>query len=1026
MWSRRKILVTVVTGITLWPVCAAEDGCYTAGGVAGIVIATIIVTLIFGGLTAAVARYLWKHRTAPYKGGEKVTLPDTCLPEKQPIGPKTDYAFDNPYFKDDDGGDQGATPDAAEKGEAGFASDRGDNDNTQNSKNNSGSKLKKHKPFANIPFYSVFGQGYKKTKSMDDTFISKQQSERISVPLRGHDFTGLGFNICGNMRDGIFIKDVLHRGPASESGKIKAGDRIISVTVSFGSIVYEDALTILSYASPYDVKLEIEEGGEKNVLLATSSPGKRLASASFRNGGQRLFHPLYRSQSIDDLTQIGKESFLLQSKSSGSTSSYKRSQSIQASAPKTRPHLKLSESAPDTQALDSSKRSRQSSTSSESSVSKKISTETLENSSCEEPERKEVPDNFKNDLVEDSLLKFVSIPLVSGGKDTVDSTGLKTLVQENIQKQAFSDVFEDIKLIGETSSVQQRNLEESVLDLQMPKAPPRKQNTPAKRKAPSPPKLQSNRTATEISAVVHQVDEAMEYHISTSPTPSSKFQTRICTGSIEQSGIETKTSQDVEVLTSEILHKENLEKTENSTSVSGGSLDSSGERSEPPSPKRKASSLGDLTKLNENRNRNVSSTILERAVSLDLQQQQSVPESNLERQKKILKPPAFNPEDTSEEDFENVTSQEMSTKSWEISDPWGKLPVSLVDNSDCDVITSEGTSVLSQSNKALDSSSITNGHHPTLDEIGNTLDDTSAACSKIKGDISQLVLSLSASIPSTHSESEYQNTSTPARKTVEFGNFFEGNSPIESSEKGKEEEERKSSLEEKVKHASGGNDSNVSEKTSNFGRNTHALSVPVSLSIPIIPPVIHHYEKLSISPSSNSQGQKDILDSSRQDSEEKDIPPSLYKPVFLTKQLKTTNTVLTMSLSPGTEPVTAKNAEEIQESWSNKEKVSGLTPSSSVNGDETELSSIGQYRTAVEFPTVSDNTVFITSKLCNTSSSLSSDSASKYSSPEITETSIHGKDFSHAKKGSSASTGEDLPRLKSGSNSPPPQLETPQ
>lgn len=46
----------------------------------------------------------------------------------------------------------------------------------------------------------------------------------MSVPLRGHDFTGLGFNITGNMRDGIFVKDVLHRGPASESGQVKTGN----------------------------------------------------------------------------------------------------------------------------------------------------------------------------------------------------------------------------------------------------------------------------------------------------------------------------------------------------------------------------------------------------------------------------------------------------------------------------------------------------------------------------------------------------------------------------------------------------------------------------------------------------------------------------------------------------------------------------------------------------------------------------------------------------------------------------------
>lgn len=50
-----------------------------------------------------------------------------------------------------------------------------------------------------------------------------KEPERVSVQLRGHDFTGLGFNVTGNMRDGIFIKDILNRGPAFESGKIAPG-----------------------------------------------------------------------------------------------------------------------------------------------------------------------------------------------------------------------------------------------------------------------------------------------------------------------------------------------------------------------------------------------------------------------------------------------------------------------------------------------------------------------------------------------------------------------------------------------------------------------------------------------------------------------------------------------------------------------------------------------------------------------------------------------------------------------------------
>ena len=43
------------------------------------------------------------------------------------------------------------------------------------------------------------------------------------MAIKGHDFTGLGFNICGNMRDGIFVKDVMQRGPAAESKCIAPG-----------------------------------------------------------------------------------------------------------------------------------------------------------------------------------------------------------------------------------------------------------------------------------------------------------------------------------------------------------------------------------------------------------------------------------------------------------------------------------------------------------------------------------------------------------------------------------------------------------------------------------------------------------------------------------------------------------------------------------------------------------------------------------------------------------------------------------
>lgn len=169
------------------------------------------------------------------------------------------------------------------------------------------------------------------------------------------------------MRDGIYIKDILNRGPAFESGKIAqgknsfafshlspddwplvngqlfhfsanrrscstlhsfaslgpfiddAGDKILSLNISFRHVVYEDALTILSYASPYDVTLELE----KNNGTATSTLKQRKATSATSLAGSgssivavsnlampdvpyndRLVHPLYRSQSIDDLSKV--------------------------------------------------------------------------------------------------------------------------------------------------------------------------------------------------------------------------------------------------------------------------------------------------------------------------------------------------------------------------------------------------------------------------------------------------------------------------------------------------------------------------------------------------------------------------------------------------------------------------------------------------------------------------------------------------------------------------------------------------
>ena len=102
----------------------------------------------------------------------------------------------------------------------------------------------------------------------------------------------------------------------------KTGDRILSLTISFRHVVYEDALTILSYASPYDVTMELEKGLRNSssstlkkrktastVSLASASPNAALSATAGSvqpegSQNERLVHPLYRSQSIDDLSKV--------------------------------------------------------------------------------------------------------------------------------------------------------------------------------------------------------------------------------------------------------------------------------------------------------------------------------------------------------------------------------------------------------------------------------------------------------------------------------------------------------------------------------------------------------------------------------------------------------------------------------------------------------------------------------------------------------------------------------------------------
>ena len=61
-----------------------------------------------------------------------------------------------------------------------------------------------------------------------------QDSETVCVQLLSKDPVGLGFNVHGNLTEGIYIKDVLNRGPAIESGLIHPG----TIIVNLGTVIH--------------------------------------------------------------------------------------------------------------------------------------------------------------------------------------------------------------------------------------------------------------------------------------------------------------------------------------------------------------------------------------------------------------------------------------------------------------------------------------------------------------------------------------------------------------------------------------------------------------------------------------------------------------------------------------------------------------------------------------------------------------------------------------------------------------------
>ncbi|KAM9477104.1 uncharacterized protein Hap1MRO34_010003 [Clarias gariepinus] len=111
-----------------------------------------------------------------------------------------------------------------------------------------------------------FGSLFEKRTSdrMNETEdVQSGESEVIVKTVKEASVEGLV--VTGGGKEGIFIKEVKLDSPASKELRVKEGDQILSATVYFDNVSYEDALQILERAQPYKMEILLRRKVEPTI-----------------------------------------------------------------------------------------------------------------------------------------------------------------------------------------------------------------------------------------------------------------------------------------------------------------------------------------------------------------------------------------------------------------------------------------------------------------------------------------------------------------------------------------------------------------------------------------------------------------------------------------------------------------------------------------------------------------------------------------------------------------------------------------
>ncbi|CAJ1074683.1 neuroblast differentiation-associated protein AHNAK-like isoform X2 [Xyrichtys novacula] len=167
---------------------------------------------------------------------------------------------------------------------------------------------------------SGLGSMFEKRSTLKTSKLKEAPSPEAEVIVKtAQDGCAEGLVYRGGGKDGIFIKEVVPESPASKNLKLKEGDQVLSATVYFDNVPYEDAIQILEHAQAYKVKLclkrkpdisETEPIMDSDVIPEdeTYTPEMRERGKTKRRADARISWPKFHT--------LGKKSHFTRSHSS--------------------------------------------------------------------------------------------------------------------------------------------------------------------------------------------------------------------------------------------------------------------------------------------------------------------------------------------------------------------------------------------------------------------------------------------------------------------------------------------------------------------------------------------------------------------------------------------------------------------------------------------------------------------------------------------------------------------------------------